>query len=145
MNNDVPLFFPSTMFQACEIPRRENQRGRGAGILGLEVINHHCGGAVGPMYRKPHLEASRRIARARKKYMMRSAPRIATTTKTTLSSVTSAILADVWSPKMKSRPVHAAVLLRTSVLICANDLGFVGVMGIWDIAESVSCVFSISA
>ena len=48
-NTDVPLFFPSMMFQACEIPRWENRLGRGAGILGREVFHHHCGGAVGPM------------------------------------------------------------------------------------------------
>lgn len=61
--------------------------------MGVEVSNHHCGGAPGPMYRKPHLEANRRIARARKKCIKRAAPRMATTTKINLSSVTSAILA----------------------------------------------------
>jgi hypothetical protein len=93
MNTDVQLFFPSIMFQACEIPRWEIQPGKGEGTLGREVLNHHCGGAEGPTYRKSHLKANRRIARARKKYTMRNAPRMATTTKTTLSSVTSAILA----------------------------------------------------
>ena len=92
-NTDVPLFFPSITFQACETPRREIQPGRGEGILGREVLNHHCGGAAGPTYRNPHLEANRRIARARKKYMMRNAPRAAATTKGTISIVTSAILA----------------------------------------------------
>ena len=89
-NTDARLFFPSIMFQACEIPRREIQRGRGEGILERKVLNHHCGGAAGPTYRKPHLEANRRIARARKKYMMRIAPREAATAKGTMSTVTAA-------------------------------------------------------
>jgi Fe-S oxidoreductase len=60
--------------------------------MGREVISHYCGGAAGPMYRKPHLEANRRIARARIKCIMRTAPRMATTKKTALSSITSAIV-----------------------------------------------------
>jgi len=61
--------------------------------MGLEVLNHNCGGAVGPMYRRHHFEANRRIARARKKYMMRTAPRTPATPRGTTSIVTSAILA----------------------------------------------------
>jgi len=57
--------------------------------MGREVMNHHCGGAVGPMYRKPHLEA-------RKKCIMRTAPRAAATSRGTTSIVTSAILAGSW-------------------------------------------------
>ena len=67
-------------------------------MMGREVLNHHCGGAVGPMYRKPHFEASRRIARARKKCMIRTAPRMATTIKASLSIVTFAILVAGWLP-----------------------------------------------
>jgi len=64
--------------------------------MGREVMNHHCGGAVGPMYRKPHLEANRRIVQARKKCIMRTAPRAAATSRGTTSIVTSAILAGSW-------------------------------------------------
>lgn len=43
-----------------------------------------------------------------------------------------------------SAQVRRAAFLPKFVLICANDLGFVDFVGIWDIAESVSCVFSIA-
>ena len=94
MKTAEPLFLPSMMFQTCETPRWGNRPGRGAGIIGREVFHHHCGGVVGPTYRKPHFEASLRIARARKKYMMRAAPRMAATSKTSLRrNVTPAIVA----------------------------------------------------
>jgi hypothetical protein len=83
MRTDTPLCCPSITFQTCLIDSagyhvRENEAGRGRLILREEGENNLE--AEGPMYRKPHLEASASMSLARKNMRSLTKAKIATNT-----------------------------------------------------------------